>query len=84
MTQVNMLEAKSNLSRLVGMLEAGAEDKVLIARRGKPVAMLVLYEPNDLKPRTGSAKGLIPSVDFDVFDSFDDELVELFEGGDAL
>jgi prevent-host-death family protein len=36
---VNMHEAKTNLSKLVEMLEAGEE--VIIARAGRPVARLV-------------------------------------------
>jgi prevent-host-death family protein len=37
---VNMHEAKTTLSKLVEMVEAGEE--VMIARRGKPVAQLVM------------------------------------------
>ncbi len=37
MTKVNMLEAKTHLSRLVEAIESGAEKEVVIARNGKPV-----------------------------------------------
>jgi antitoxin (DNA-binding transcriptional repressor) of toxin-antitoxin stability system len=40
MKTVNMHEAKTTLSKLVEMVESGEE--VMIARRGKPVAQLVL------------------------------------------
>jgi prevent-host-death family protein len=40
MKTVNMHEAKTTLSKLVEMVEAGEE--VMIARRGKPVAQLVV------------------------------------------
>ena len=40
MKTVNMHEAKTTLSKLVEMVEAGEE--VMIARRGKPVAQLVI------------------------------------------
>lgn len=39
MEQVNILEARNNLSRLVAAVGNG--DEVLIANRGKPVARLV-------------------------------------------
>ncbi len=40
MTIVNVLEAKTNLSRLIAEVEAGGE--VIIARNNKPVVRLVL------------------------------------------
>ena len=36
MSTVNMLEAKSHLSRLVDAVESGAEAEIVIARNGKP------------------------------------------------
>ena len=40
MRTVNMLDAKTNLSRLVEAVESGDESEILIARNGKPVARL--------------------------------------------
>ena len=40
-----MLDAKTNLSRLVEALESGAEQKIIIARNGKPAARLVPIGP---------------------------------------
>lgn len=42
MTIVNVLEAKTNLSRLIAEVEAGGE--VIIARANKPVVRLVAVE----------------------------------------
>lgn len=42
MSQVNVHDAKTNLSRLLQRVAAGEE--VIIARAGKPVARLVPYE----------------------------------------
>jgi prevent-host-death family protein len=53
MKTVNMHEAKTTLSKLVEMVEAGEE--VMIARRGKPVAQLVM-------PRTQAKSGLNEDV----------------------
>lgn len=55
--QVNMLEAKSQLSSLIVAAERGEE--VLIARNGKPIARIVPYHPPQVKP-PGAWKGLIP------------------------
>ncbi len=45
MTTVNMLEAKTQLSRLVEAVETGAETEIIIARNGRPVARLVAIGP---------------------------------------
>ena len=41
MLTVNMLDAKTRLSRLVEAVESGAESEIIIARNGKPAAKLV-------------------------------------------
>jgi prevent-host-death family protein len=76
---VNMLEAKTNLSRLVEAVESGAEDEIVIARNGRPAARLVAVNPpTDVSRRIGLAKGR-----FKVPDDFDqdNELIRrMFEG----
>ncbi len=57
MHAVNMLEAKSNLSRLVDAVESGAEAEVIIARNGRPAARLVPIKPATTGQRIGIAKG---------------------------
>lgn len=61
--QVNMLEAKNALSRLVAAAERGED--VILARDGKPVARLVRYEAPKVKP-PGAWKGKVKvSPDWD-------------------
>ena len=57
MHTVNMLEAKSTLSKLVEAIQSGNEEEVIIARNGRPAAKLVPVD--DVKPgqRIGVAKG---------------------------
>ncbi|HKJ85179.1 MAG TPA: type II toxin-antitoxin system prevent-host-death family antitoxin [Spirochaetia bacterium] len=58
MEQINMHQAKTQLSRLVEALESGAEDEITIARNGKPVARLVrIEERRDARRRIGVARG---------------------------
>lgn len=52
--QVNMLEAKNTLSRLVAAAERGED--VILARDGKPVAKIVRYQPPSVK-QPGAWKG---------------------------
>lgn len=60
--QVNIHEAKTNLSRLLELVEQG--ESVVIARHGKPVAKLVRARQNTGLP-LGIAKDapLVPSGD---------------------
>jgi len=57
MTTVNMLDAKSNLSRLVDAVESGAEAEIIIARNGRPAARLVAVRSPRQGRRLGVAKG---------------------------
>lgn len=81
MTTVNMLEAKSNLSRLVAAVESGKQAEIIIARNGKPAARLVPIETRPKGQRIGIAKGefVVP----DDFDADDEEIAKLFYGDDV-
>ena len=78
MQTVNMLQAKSSLSRLVDTIEQGIEREIVIARNGRPAAKLVAIETAPAKTRIGVPQGL-----FEVPDSIDehnDEVAQLFFG----
>lgn len=81
MTTVNMLAAKTQLSRLVEAIESGAEREIIIARNGRPAAKLVplTTPPADVSKRIGIAEGrfVVP----DDIDTCNDEIAELFYGG---
>lgn len=80
MTTVNMLAAKTQLSRLVEAIESGAEREIIIARNGKPAAKLVPLTPPpvDVSKRIGIAEGrfVVP----DDFDADNAEIEKLFNG----
>jgi prevent-host-death family protein len=57
MQSVNMLQAKSSLSRLVDAIEQGHEREIVIARNGRPAARLVPMEAMPTGKRIGVAKG---------------------------
>jgi prevent-host-death family protein len=81
MTAVNMLEAKSSLSRLVEAVESGAAVEIVIARNGRPAARLVAIQPPKTGRRIGVAKGK-----FKVPNSIDDDevaIAALFAGAPA-
>ena len=71
---VNIHEAKTNLSRLIALMEKGEE--IIIAKAGKPIAKLERYTlPPKRKPNKFKGK-----VTFhEDFESTDDEIRALFE-----
>lgn len=72
MPTVNMHEAKSGLSRLVAEIESGAEQEIIIARNGKPVARLVPIDSATLAPRPiGLADGEFGEFDYEAFQALD-------------
>jgi prevent-host-death family protein len=74
--QVNMLDAKNALSRLVAAAERGEE--VLLARDGKPVARLLRYQAPKVKP-PGAWRGKVKiSPDWDSPET-NAEIAALFE-----
>ena len=75
MRQVNVHEAKTHLSRLLGDVEDGEE--IVIARAGKPVARLV-PDNGELRERRrpGSAKGKIKILPG--FDEYDEQIARDF------
>jgi antitoxin (DNA-binding transcriptional repressor) of toxin-antitoxin stability system len=78
---VNMLEAKSNLSRLVEAIEQGTEREIVIARNGRPAARLVAIDSAPSSGRIGIAKGRFEVPD-DI-DSANAEIERLFLADDT-
>lgn len=58
MSTVNLLEAKTNLSRLVKGIELGEEQEVIIMCNGHPVAKLVPIQTTLAGKRLGVAKDI--------------------------
>jgi len=78
MPSVNMLQAKSSLSRLVESIEQGREREIVIARNGRPAAKLVPVDLQPLGKRLGVAKGKFTVPD-DI-DAHNAEVAQLFLG----
>ena len=77
MSIVNVSQAKTQLSRLLARVEAGEE--ITIARRGAPVARLVVYRPKG-KRRFGALKGKIKLTDA-FFEPLPEDELKRWEGG---
>lgn len=77
---INMLDAKTSLSKLIHALENGAASGFIIARNGTPAARLMPLEKAvpDGSKRIGVAKGRF-KVPAD-FDKHNPQVQNLFEG----
>lgn len=74
--QVNIHEAKTHLSRLLGRVEKGEE--ITIAKAGKPVARLVPVVHKTDRRIPGTAKGMIIMAEnFD--EPLPDDIIKAFE-----
>lgn len=75
--QVNMLEAKTDLSKLVKMLETKQESVIYLARNGKPIVQMTLIPQKSAAKRIGIAEGKFKVPD--AFDQWDHEVEAMFE-----
>jgi prevent-host-death family protein len=76
MKQVNVHEAKTELSKLLELVEAG--ERVVIARAGRPVAVLSAYQPSVRKRRLGQFRG--QGRVLEGFDDLPEDILRRFEG----
>ena len=73
---VSVEAAKTNLSKLIREVEAGAD--VTIARAGKPVIRLVKYEEQSTNRKLGFAKGKISELSDTEWEELDAKFRALF------
>jgi antitoxin (DNA-binding transcriptional repressor) of toxin-antitoxin stability system len=81
MPSVNMLEAKTHLSRLVEAIEQGTQREIIIARNGRKVARLVPLEQSQASRRIGVARGKFALPD-DI-DADNETIANLFAGDEG-
>ena len=79
MMQVNVLEAKTDFSKLIRLLETKKEDYITVARNGKPVVKITLINEVPVSRRIGAAKGKFTIKDD--FDVDNDAIADMLTGG---
>ena len=79
MMQVNILEAKTEFSKLIRLLETRKEDFITVARNGKPVVRITLINETPVSKRIGVAKGKF-TVNGN-FDADNEEIADMMTGG---
>lgn len=77
MCQMNVLEAKTNFSKILMILETKQEDEVIICKNNKPVAKITWMPEIDRSKFFGIAEGKWKIPD-DINDG-DDEIAQMFE-----
>lgn len=77
MCQMNVLEAKTNFSKILMMLETKQEDEVIICKNNKPVARITWLPQIDRSKCLGIAQGKYDIPD-DINDG-DEEIAQMFE-----
>lgn len=76
MCQVNVLDAKTNFSKLLMLLETKQESEIIICKNNKPVAKITPMNTTDVSKRLGIAKGKLIYPD-DINDG-DEEIAKMF------
>ena len=79
MIQVNILEAKTDFSKLIRLLESKREDYITVARNGKPVVKITLINETPVSKRIGVGKGRF-TIHGD-FDAGNKEIADALMGG---
>ena len=82
MLKVNVREAKTDLSKLIRLVESNIEDEIQLARNGISVARIVPMKPVSTAKRIGVAEGK-----FEVPDNLDagsEEIAAMLTGGDLF
>ena len=78
---VNVYEAKTNMSKLMHLVESGQEKEIIVCNRGNPVLRWVPIAASSQNPRPfGILKGKYPKSDLGSFFELDEEIAKEFEG----
>ncbi|MDN5924477.1 MAG: type II toxin-antitoxin system prevent-host-death family antitoxin [Xanthomonadales bacterium] len=81
MKSVNMLEAKTHLSRLVDRIESGEDREIVVARNGRPVARLVPIANRPTGKRIGLLKGQFKAPSLQQLDARNADIERAFHDG---
>ena len=77
--QVNEMQAKTEFTELIRLLESKQEDCIIVARDGRPVVKIVLLDDNPVSRRIGIAKGKFRAPED--FDANNDEAAAMLMEG---
>ena len=76
------MEAKTDFSKLIRLLESKREDSIIVARNGRPVVKMTLVDDSPVSRRIGIAKGKFRAPED--FDANNDEAAAMLMGEESL
>lgn len=79
MKPVNMLDAKTQLSKLVDRIESGRDREIVIARNGRPAARLVPIAQRQAGTRIGLLKGKFKAPSLQQLDKRNADVARVFQ-----
>ncbi|MEO8748369.1 MAG: type II toxin-antitoxin system prevent-host-death family antitoxin [Rhodanobacter sp.] len=79
MKPINMLEAKTQLSKLVDRIESGRDLEIVIARNGRPAARLVPIAKRQASARIGLLKGKFKAPSLQRLDKLNADIARSFQ-----
>ena len=80
--EVNVIQAKTDFSKLLRLLESKKEESIIVSRYGKPVAKITPYNVPVVSNRLGIADGKYGPINLDDFDSDNEEIARLLIEGE--
>ena len=81
--EVNVIQAKTDLSKLLHLLETKQEDAIIVSRYGKPIAKIISYEETTVSNRIGILKNQPYSAHTqEEFDKNNEEIAGMLLEGD--
>ncbi len=81
MMQVNVLEAKTDFSKLIRLLETKREDAITVARNGRPIVRMTLVQEAPASNRIGLWRGKYTAYQDEAFDADDEAIAAMLTGG---
>lgn len=82
MCEMNVLEAKTNFSKLLMLLDTKQEDEIIICKSNKPVAKLIPFPQIDRMKAFGIAAGKL-KYPININDG-DEEITAMFYGSEDI
>lgn len=81
--EVNVIQAKTDLSKLLHLLETKKEESIIVSRYGKPIAKIIPFDDTPVSNRIGILKNQpYTSMTQEEFDKDNEAIAEMLQEGE--
>lgn len=81
--EVNVIQAKTDLSKLLHLLETKKEESIIVSRYGKPIAKIIPFDDTPVSNRIGILKSKpYTSMTQEEFDKDNEAIAEMLQEGE--